>query len=39
MADIVLIDWEKPRKIAAEDTEEGVVAWRSLFIANEFNEL
>lgn len=33
------MDWEKPRKIAAEDAEEGVVAWRSLFIANEFNEL
>lgn len=38
-ADIYLIDWEKPRHIAIEDKEESVIAWRSHFIANEFNEL
>lgn len=33
------MDWEKPRKISLEDTEESVVAWRSSFIANELNEI
>jgi hypothetical protein len=33
------MDWEKPRKIALEDKEEAVVAWRSTFIANEVNEI
>jgi meckelin len=33
------MDWEKPRKIASEDKEEAVVAWRSTFIANEVNEI
>ena len=38
-ADVILMDWEKPRKIATEDTEDTVVAWRSSFIANELNEI
>jgi hypothetical protein len=38
-ADIFLIDWEVPRKISSEDTEESVVAWRFTFMANELNEL
>ena len=38
-ADIFLIDWEHPRKISAEDTEESVVAWRFTFMANELDEL
>lgn len=38
-ADIYLMDWEKPRRIAIEDKDESVIAWRSHFIANEFNEL
>lgn len=33
------MDWERPRKIAAEDKEESVVAWRSTFVANEVNEM
>lgn len=36
---MILMDWEKPRKIATEDKEEAVVAWRSTFIANEVNEI
>lgn len=38
-ADVILMDWEKPRKISAEDKEEAVVAWRSTFVANEVNEV
>lgn len=38
-ADVILMDWEKPRRVALEDSEETVVAWRSSFIANELNEI
>lgn len=37
--DIFIMDWEKEKFIAKEDTEKSVIAWRSTFIANEFNEL
>lgn len=38
-ADIFLMDWEKPKKVSNEDTEDSVVAWRFTFIGNELNEL
>lgn len=38
-ADIFLMDWEVPRKVSNEDTEESVVAWRFTFMANELDEL
>lgn len=37
--DVMLIDWEKPRKVAAMDEKESVITWRSIFIGNEFNEM
>lgn len=37
--DVVLIDWEPPKKIAAMDSESSVITWRSVFIGNEFNEM
>ena len=36
--DVMLIDNEPEKKIAAMDTEKSVIAWRSIFIGNEFNE-
>lgn len=38
-ADIFLMDWEVPRKVSNEDTEDSVVAWRFTFMANEIDEL
>jgi len=38
-ADIFLMDWEIPRKVSNEDTEDSVVAWRFTFMANELDEL
>jgi hypothetical protein len=38
-SDIFLMDWEVPRKVSNEDTEESVVAWRFTFMANELDEL
>jgi len=32
--DIFFVDWEQPEKLG-----EDVIAWRSTFVANEFNEL
>lgn len=37
--DVVLIDWEKPRRSHNAAEEQDVVAWRQIFISNEFNEL
>ena len=39
--DIFLIDWEKPKKRRGykNDIQDGVNAWRSLLLLNEFNEL
>lgn len=37
--DIFIMDWEKPKLVAAEDKEPSVIAWRSTFVANELNEL
>jgi len=37
--DVMLIDNEPEKKIAAMDTEKSVITWRSIFIGNEFNEL
>lgn len=36
--DVIMIDWEKPRRSHNADENE-VVAWRQIFISNEFNEL
>jgi hypothetical protein len=33
------MDWEVPRKVSNEDTEDSVVAWRFTFMANELDEL
>lgn len=38
-SDIFLMDWEVPRKVSNEDTEDSVVAWRFTFIGNELDEL
>ena len=38
-ADVILIDWEPERKVSRTDEDKSVVAWRSIFISNEFNEL
>ena len=38
-ADVILIDWEPEKKVQRTDDDKSVVAWRSIFIANEFNEL
>ena len=37
--DVVLMDWERPKKISQMDTDKQVITWRSIFISNEFNEL
>lgn len=39
--DIFLVDWEKPktRRGYKNDVQQGVNAWRSLLLLNEFNEL
>lgn len=33
------MDWERPKKINVTDTETSVIAWRSIFVGNELNEL
>lgn len=33
------MDWEMPKKVSNEDTEDSVVGWRYTFMANELNEL
>jgi len=38
-SDIFLMDWEVPRKVSNEDTEDSVVTWRFTFIGNELDEL
>jgi len=34
--DIILMDWERPKRIPGDDMEETVVAWRSVFLTNQF---
>ena len=43
-ADIFIMDWEKPKQGMSADGRSksgiaGTVAWRSIFVANEINEL
>jgi hypothetical protein len=33
------MDWEVPKKVSNEDTEDSVVAWRFTFMGNELDEL
>jgi hypothetical protein len=37
--DVFLIDWERPKLAYSNGSRVGANAWRSLFLANELNEL